>query len=69
VHFVDEVRGEGEDTSSWVTAPQCLHRAKEVMNSRGRKYGKKTAAELDINKLIIRAWVTSGSKRVSLPSI
>lgn len=69
VHIVDEVQGKGEDSSSWMTAPQSLHRAKEVMTSRGRKYGKKTAAELDINKLIIRAWVTSGSKRVGLPSI
>ncbi|EKM81545.1 hypothetical protein AGABI1DRAFT_125924 [Agaricus bisporus var. burnettii JB137-S8] len=69
VHSVDGVGGDAEDSSSWVTAPQCLHHAKEVMNDRGRKYGKKTTAELNINRLIIRAWVTSGSKRASFLSI
>lgn len=50
----------------WGTAPECLQRAKDLMNNQGRKYGKRTAIELDIRRLEVRAWVTAGSKRVSL---
>jgi len=62
MHSVNDL---GSSHSSWDSAPDCVREAKELMQSRVRKYGAMPEMNINILKLDIWAWVTAGSKRVS----
>ncbi|KAF9454482.1 hypothetical protein P691DRAFT_808625 [Macrolepiota fuliginosa MF-IS2] len=62
-YFAGDGKGADGKFVPWEAAPGCLQRAKELVKSRGWKYGKKPVTELDIRSLEIRAWVTTGSRR------
>lgn len=48
--------------STWENAPPCVALAKKVLLDQGRGYGENR--DVDINKLSVLAWVTSGTKKV-----